>query len=73
MGIAMRALLPGPRHPAAWPLCARAEVIELVELLHPTAPEAAARQAAVDEVAEVVASIWPKAQTVVFGSFATGG
>lgn len=48
------------------------ELLELCELLQPTAEEAAARQAAVAAVAEVAGSLWPSARCEVFGSFATG-
>lgn len=44
-----------------------------MELLHPTPAEVADRQAAVDQVADAVTSIWPHATVQVFGSFATGG
>lgn len=50
-----------------------AEIVELTELLQPAPEEVASRRAAVEEVTEVVQSIWPSAKVNVFGSFATGG
>ena len=47
-------------------------MVELTELLHPTAAEAQARRTAVSQVEAVVKSIWPAAEVQVFGSFATG-
>jgi non-canonical poly(A) RNA polymerase PAPD5/7 len=50
-----------------------AEIVELVELLQPSEEEVAARNAAVEAVADAVKGIWPTATVRVFGSFATGG
>jgi DNA polymerase sigma len=47
-------------------------MVELTELLQPIPEETEARQAAVNEVADVVKSLFPTAQVTVFGSFATG-
>eukprot|EP00798_Chlamydomonas_sp_ICE-L_P001683 gene1683-33079_t len=49
-----------------------AEIVSLVELLHPTAAEAEARRTAVSQVEAVAKSIWPQSEVQVFGSFATG-
>ncbi|KAI7844721.1 hypothetical protein COHA_001808 [Chlorella ohadii] len=48
------------------------EVVEFCRYLAPSPAEAAARQAAIDRIEDVVTSIWPKARVQVFGSFATG-
>lgn len=49
-----------------------AEIVELTELLQPAPEEVEARRAAVEEIRQVVVSIWPTASVTVFGSFATG-
>lgn len=49
-----------------------AEIVELCRYLAPAAEEQASRQAAIDRIQAVVASIWPEARLEVFGSFATG-
>lgn len=48
------------------------EIAFFCKMLEPTAQEAEARQQSVDDVRQVVNSIWPQATVEVFGSFATG-
>jgi non-canonical poly(A) RNA polymerase PAPD5/7 len=47
-------------------------MVELSELLQPAPEEIENRRAAVQEIREVVNTIWPSARVEVFGSFATG-
>eukprot|EP00967_Tisochrysis_lutea_P040115 scaffold48120_cov20-Tisochrysis_lutea.AAC.1 len=44
-----------------------AEMVELTELLQPSPDETQSRQEAVEEVADIVKSLWPTSQVTVFG------
>jgi non-canonical poly(A) RNA polymerase PAPD5/7 len=48
------------------------EIVAFCQMLAPTAEESASRSASLESLKGVVRGIWPSADVLVFGSYATG-